>query len=294
MPRLPSFGIKRRLRRWAIGVLDRLTEPTAILAKLYARDRSEPREPIGSRGALAAETLSEDGGLPLPPLGLTMAWNRDLREYVSSGKQHAETILALAARHGMILDEGSTVLDWGCGTGRVLRHFADKAAVSEFWGVDVDEPSIRWAKHHLSPPFRFVNVSHFPYLPFPDESASLIYGISVMTHLEHFRDMWVMEFRRLLRPGGMVVLTIHDEKTIQHIRDCSPPGTMGLPKDLSALVDFDAEVVHGDRWNTTFTFLSSKHVRREWGRYLDVVEICPTSVGFQSAVILRKEKPSPV
>src|SRR5688572_16432726 len=76
MPRFPSFGIKRRLRRWAMGVLDRLTEPTAVLAKLYARDRSEPCESNGSRGEIAEETLSEDGGLPLPPHALTMAWNK--------------------------------------------------------------------------------------------------------------------------------------------------------------------------------------------------------------------------
>jgi ubiquinone/menaquinone biosynthesis C-methylase UbiE len=36
------------------------------------------------------------------------------------------------------------VLDFGCGTGRVLRHFQTEAQRAEFWGCDIHAPSISW------------------------------------------------------------------------------------------------------------------------------------------------------
>src|ERR671930_230188 len=40
--------------------------------------------------------------------------------------------------------EGKRVLDFGCGAGRTLRHFLDEAVRAEFYGCDLDGPSIDW------------------------------------------------------------------------------------------------------------------------------------------------------
>ena len=36
---------------------------------------------------------------------------------------------------------GARVLDFGCGAGRLLRHFVGDAEDGEFWGCDIDVPS---------------------------------------------------------------------------------------------------------------------------------------------------------
>ena len=51
--------------------------------------------------------------------------------------------------------EGKRVLDFGCGAGRVLRHFVPEASTAEFWGCDLHAPTVDWLSENLSPPMRF-------------------------------------------------------------------------------------------------------------------------------------------
>src|SRR5919197_1261539 len=65
--------------------------------------------------------------------------------------------------------EGKRVLDFGCGAGRTLRQFRSEAEHAEFYGCDIDGPSIDWLDAHLSPPFHVFRNSEAPALPHPDD-----------------------------------------------------------------------------------------------------------------------------
>src|SRR3954467_11950961 len=107
--------------------------------------------------------------------------------------------------------EGKRVLDFGCGAGRTLRHFAPEAEVAEFWGSDIDAESIAWVDGNLSPPFNvFVN-GVAPPLDQPDEHFDLIWCVSVFTHLTDLWSEWLLELRRVLKPGGLFVCTFMGE-----------------------------------------------------------------------------------
>ena len=47
--------------------------------------------------------------------------------------------------------EGRRVLDFGCGSGRLLRQFLDEARLAEFHGSDIDEEMVSWVRKHLCP-----------------------------------------------------------------------------------------------------------------------------------------------
>ena len=100
---------------------------------------------------------------------------------------------------------GRAILDFGCGAGRVIRHFGSEAESGDVWGCDIDRPSIEWAERNISPPFHFLLSEELPSLPFPDERFDLIYAISVFTHLLDSWSAWLLEMHRLLRPGGILV-----------------------------------------------------------------------------------------
>ncbi len=181
-------------------------------------------------------------------------------------------------------------MEWGCTSGRVLRHFSDEADATEFWGIDVDQTSIDWAKASLSPPFHFLCCSEYPHLPFSDDKFSLVYAISVMTHIGHFRDMWLMELRRILRAGGILVLTINDEHTIETYKH-DRPGWAPEELDFSQAEDHEFTVVYGRNWADTFTLFTTDYVRREWGRYFEILDIkVRAENNRQSAVVLRKHR----
>lgn len=229
-----------------------------------------------------------NGSLPIPPAELRMSYNTDSGEgFLASGKYAADWLHRLAGVHSINLLGRS--LEWGCATGRVLRHFEAEAKVGEFWGTDQAGPHIAWCKDHLCPPFRFVTCTAYPHLPFADNTFDFVYGISIFTHLVHLIDAWLMEFRRILAPGGHAIFTIMDEHTIGYFREVPEDRPDWLSADdVAAGLSGDIMLFGGNDWGHSFTLFRTDWVKREWGQYLDVISIEPRAEAYQSAVVLAK------
>ncbi len=97
------------------------------------------------------------------------------------------------------------VLDFGCGAGRTLRHFTAEAEQGEFWGADIDRPSVGWLQHHFSPPLHVLLNGPEPPLGLPYGTFDLVWALSVFTHLTDSSLPWILELHRLLRPGGLLI-----------------------------------------------------------------------------------------
>ena len=106
---------------------------------------------------------------------------------------------------------GKTVLDFGCGAGRAIRHLLDLAPECELWGSDIDPRCIEWDAQNLGPAASFVVNGEVPPLPFEDGKFDLIYALSVFTHLSPHWPAWLLELDRVLAPGGRAVVTIMSE-----------------------------------------------------------------------------------
>lgn len=101
--------------------------------------------------------------------------------------------------------DGKRVLDFGCGSARVLRHFALEAARADFMGCDIDAASIEWATGHLSPPFRFFRNELTPPLGLEPKRLNLITAMSVFTHITDGWADWLAEMHGLLAPDGLLL-----------------------------------------------------------------------------------------
>jgi SAM-dependent methyltransferase len=243
------------------------------------------------RVAVSNERVSGEM-LPLPPVKLQYYKAQGGTDrYLTTGRADAEVIRQYLDRLGVRLN-GISVMDWGCRDCRVLRHFASDARVCEFWGVDQHGPSMEWAKASLSPPFRFVTCSAYPHLPFEDRTFDVIYAISVLTHIASLSDAWLMELRRILKPGGYGLFTVHDEHTWQLlIKDDVLRGNFGLKKeDIARAEKEDLVVIDGPDLpsENVNVFCSTARIRREWGQYFEIVSHDPYAYYHQSMVVLRK------
>jgi len=120
----------------------------------------------------------------------------DARFFLGSGKHNAELV-----RSAVPLDEVRALLDWGCGCGRVLRHWADLRE-TRVHGCDINPRMVEWCNANL--PFADAAVNDLtPPLPYGDGAFELVYAFSVMTHLpEDLQRAWMSECRRVLKPGG--------------------------------------------------------------------------------------------
>ncbi len=143
-------------------------------------------------------------GPPLPPprLMVRVAMTADQEWFVQSGRAAYDSIAAHVP-----LGEVESVLDFGCGCGRVTRWWHEfPGAVA---GSDLSVPAIEWCKRNLAFA-RFETNRLAPPLAFADESFDLVYALSVFTHLTaDLQVAWRDELRRVLRPGGRLLVTTH-------------------------------------------------------------------------------------
>jgi SAM-dependent methyltransferase len=153
-------------------------------------------------------TLAADG-LRLPPPSLRVQAgprHADARFFLRSGQDHAELIRGLLAEVGTSVEALEAILDWGCGCGRVLRHWS-QLSDTRLCGCDINPRMVDWCRANLD----FAEVERndvSPPLSHDAASFDLVYAFSVMTHLpEELQHRWMQECLRVLKPGGYLLIT---------------------------------------------------------------------------------------
>ncbi len=192
------WGVRRRL----LDTMDRLhlARPAVRAYELALAARSQL---VDRRDDSADE-------IPLPPAHLRAhigPLHTDADFFIRSGRRHAELIGELLHEDGAAIEELDAILDWGCGCGRVLRHWSRLAAPTSVAGCDIDPRLIQWCSGNL--PFAEVAVTGLrPPLPYADSTFGLVYAFSVFTHLdEELQRVWMRESCRVLRPGGYLLIS---------------------------------------------------------------------------------------
>jgi SAM-dependent methyltransferase len=175
--------------------------------------------------------------------------------------------------------EGRSALDFGCGAGRVLRHFAPEADRCEFHGCDIDEPAIAWARKNLSPPFRLFLSGEMPPLKLPSASFDLIWATSVFTHLvQETWSSWMLELHRLLRPGGILMASYLGERQNWILGEPWDDERIGM-----------CVINAGENWpGGPVVSHSEWWLRAHWGRAFEIVSIEEKGLEGQGLVVMRR------
>jgi len=233
--------------------------------------------------------VRDERELPIPPRELWIGYGQTADEYVASGAENVGVMRDLLKRSGYEVSTGQRVLDFGCGAGRMLRHFASEAANAEFWGADISAEHILWANRHLRPPFRFVMTTTLPHVPFPDGYFHLVYAGSVFTHIADLADAWLLEVRRIIAPGGRAFLTFHDSHTLRLLDgpQVDAPLTrrlVGAPRSGFGLLAIDRWPEYGG----TQVFYSDEYLMATLTAVFRVLAVHPEAHGYQTAAIVTR------
>ncbi len=234
--------------------------------------------------AAATETKPPDADLPLPPLEIAggagpLDHTDPYGGYERVGRLCRNAIVSRLP--GDWSWEGRSALDFGCGAGRVLRHFAPEADRCEFHGCDIDQPAIAWARKHLSPPFNLFLSREVPPLERPNASFDLIWATSVFTHLVHETwSSWMLELHRLLRPGGILMASYLGEGQHWILGEPWDDERIGM-NVINAGLDWD-------RGGGPVVFHSEWWLRAHWGRAFEIVSIDEDGLENQGLVLMRR------
>ena len=281
-------GFKAYLRRRLAPVIDQ-----RLRWDLASASRITPIDPEADVLVTPApEPLDVDHPLafPLPPPELRAG----IPDYLQLAEGHVEAVRN-AARHAGAPALGR-VLDFGCGTGRMTRWLLPEAREDEVWGVDFDARCIQWNQTHLSPPFHFLLCSSLPSLPFEDGYFDLVVGGSVFTHISEMADGWLLELRRVTRPGGLLYLTIQDGAFMEIVQRDNPElwisQLIDAHRDALDRLGRGADVVSvGRRGNDAMVFHDRDALVRRWSAHLDLVDVVEGAYFAQTALVLRKRSP---
>ena len=113
------------------------------------------------------------------------------------------------------LKKEDKVLDLGCGNGRWFEMFQKHKIY--YVGTDGSEELIKIAKEKY--PQATFKVSNALNLPFQDNDFEKVYSIAVFHQIpsQKFRLQFLKEAKRVLKPGGLLILTVwrfHHKKTL--------------------------------------------------------------------------------
>lgn len=198
-------------------------------AKGQREHAPENREASGTLGAVSHE------GATLPPKGIRAGGPKlkDNQSFLNSARRGADRLV-----EKMGLNQESSLLDLGCGPGRVPIGVLDRIGeIRKYRGADVDERAIRWAQQHITPKhpnFQFVhlNVKNARYnphgtdvnesftLPFADGEFDTICLYSVFSHmLTDDVRAYMKELKRVLEPGGGILMTAFIEEGVPEVTE---------------------------------------------------------------------------
>jgi SAM-dependent methyltransferase len=276
------------------------------------------RLPAGDWANLNRAGVFDDPALdiyvgPFPPVDLmynTTGVSRQ-SEFASHG---ADFWIALSQASPKALSEYSSVLDFGCGCGRLARMF--KGHLGYVAGCDIDHRHVEWcasAIDHFDARLSKVK----PPIPFEANEFEAVISISIFSHLnETNQDMFLQDLARVCKPEGLLFLTIHGQRAMTRaLTEPKIRSLLDMPDELfeQARGKFERDELafvlqHGhlttvidgvaiagkvisDPFEYGITFMSEAYVRAHWSQWFEIVDYRSGGIhDFQDIVVLRPKK----
>jgi len=165
--------------------------------------------PLRKKNREAQRRGMPDGfGVPPPNFIYSITRQFDIQNYYLNGETGLDSIEEILREVQIDIEPDWSVLDFGCGCGRVCRAW-HRRHKGDLHGVDLNPHLIEWSRKNL--PFGSFSGNHLKEsLEFDEGTFDFVYAISVFTHLnESSQDFWLRELARVLKPGGLAYLTVH-------------------------------------------------------------------------------------
>jgi SAM-dependent methyltransferase len=156
---------------------------------------------------------------PFPDFARLGIYTGDNPDYhLDGGFGNAADISRLAAEFGVPVNDARNVLDFGCGTSRILRYLVEFIPGPQYYGSEVFEDNVKWGTAAF-PEVRYLHQGNLPPLPLASGQFDLVYAYSIFSHLdENSHHQWLGEFSRIIRAGGLLIITVQSVTLLNRCR----------------------------------------------------------------------------
>jgi SAM-dependent methyltransferase len=139
--------------------------------------------------------------------------NPDEAEFWSSGRDNLDRTLS---PFGLTLQPADTVVEIGCGIGRMTRALAERAG--HVVGIDVSAEMIEQGRRALADldNVELLVGSGTDLTGVPDKSATVVFSFIVFQHIPdpEITCSYIREMGRVLRPGGWALFQVSEEPAV--------------------------------------------------------------------------------
>ena len=177
----------------------------------------------------------------------------DPNTFFGTGCRDTLRYLTALHDHGYNIQSMDKMLDLGFGLGRILYNFLPFSI--ERYGCDVNPLAHEWAIKNLGE-HTHLSVSQLePPSAYEDNSFDLIISTSVFTHTPYeLQPRWIEEFKRILKPGGVALVTVHDPNKLPAQWRQRGWYEVGMDRGIHMNIFFTEDKVR-ELWNESLNFL---------------------------------------
>jgi SAM-dependent methyltransferase len=216
----------------------------------------------------AEDALSADSPMVNDYDSFAEAYTAESDAGIQNAYYERPAILALAGEV-----TGRRILDAGCGAGPLFEALRDRGAI--LTGFDASPGMIAVARRRLGDGADLQVADLSSPLPFPDGAFDDVIASLVLHYLEDWGPV-LAEFRRVLKPGGRVIVAVDHPFAIQA---------------LNLLAGRKTNYLGTYRWTEEWTMGGQIALMSFWHRPVHAMADAFTAAGFRISVI---SEPQPV
>ncbi len=140
-----------------------------------------------------------------------------MRSEIFAGDLYSgDMIVSALERAGISFNAGGCYLDFGCSSGALTRNLLAHFPEGRWHGCDPVAASVEWASEHF-PQIEFYVNEQRPPLKYTDGLFHGVYAVSIWSHFsEQAAIDWFDEMRRIIVPGGFLVITTHGIRSLYY------------------------------------------------------------------------------
>ncbi len=211
----------------------------------------------GSRIDLRSIAAASSRWVPTPPTPLIQHITGQTGDEATLRRMYAQTgFLQAADVYNTVLDLGAdphrpgySIVDLGCGCGRIATYLAQWLSDARFLGLDIWRIGVDWATQHITSAYGTYRF-HCPTekkkgyesgeqyaVPVRDGDVDLVLSHSLFTHLAVGAcDSYLRETGRLLKPGGLAFLTffLRDDASVPTMEAMAKRAKLPMVKEAGA------------------------------------------------------------
>jgi len=223
-----------------------------------------------------------------------------------------QEIRRISALQNKNYDEKTTLLDFACGYGRMIRFFMKDIYPGNLYGSDVTSEFINICRNTFNTDGGGVTFdvnNPFPPIKYDEKYFDIIMAYSLFSHLSEDAHLaWLKEFLRVLKPNGLLFLTIRQQTFLSDLRDISIGDEKISDYNKILIEKLGSDTIQkrfnrgeyiyhpsGGGYEMTNDFygdtvIPDKYIHRNWTKYFDVVEHYDAPQRLRQAFICLRPK----